>query len=176
MTLCAVFVPRIMHRCVGNEQLTAVWEAFAWSINPFFFPSVKFSLKACSCPCFHLLTPRRATVPKAFESSRTWGSLWLQTMPSLMSSRVFTLWNQAAPPDGSPVSPGCPCASLSTPTGGGKQARDPHLSRKRENIQLWSSSPRPSYARTTKESLTVNRAVRGRRDESLEHTANKEHT
>lgn len=38
------------------------------------------------------------TVPKTFESSLSRGSLWLQTMLSLMSSIVFTLWNQATPP------------------------------------------------------------------------------
>lgn len=168
MTPCTVFVSRITHLCLHNEQLTAAVHDISSNIRSVhikheFFCMWSFSPRACSCPYFHLFAPTRATVPKTSESSRTWSSLWLQTMPSLMSSRVFTLWNQAAPPDGSPDSPGSPCASLSTPTGGGKQARDPHLSRKRKY------SARESKSKTilsTKTPLMVNRAVR-RRDESL---------
>lgn len=178
VTLCTAAVPKIMHLYVDNEQFTTCRPQVYIGKNShrglkqdLCFSSVKFPLKACLYPYFQVFTPTRATVPKMFGSSQSRGSLWLQTMPSLMSSRVSTLWNQAAPPDGSPVSPGSPCASLSTPTGGGKPARGPHLSRKREkNIQLRSSSPRWSDLRTTKEPLTVNRAVGRRRNESLNHS------
>lgn len=56
--------------CVDNGQLSAVKHKFSlWRPHKkHCFPSVKFSLKACSGPYFPLFTPTRATVPKTFES------------------------------------------------------------------------------------------------------------
>lgn len=127
--------------------------------------SVTFYPRECFCPFFPAVYTYKANCAKDILKESKPRAKMVSDNVLIISSREFSIWNQTPLPDGFPVSPGSSYASLSTSKRVGKEAKAPHLSRKRENI--WSSSPQPSNLCTTKKTLKVNEAVHRQCDESL---------